>query len=72
MGGRLSDLGLALRLFLITELDDGTLYIISGAATYATLHQDITFYFIVFLLFNTTLFNVDDALSGISHHLAAE
>lgn len=72
MGGRLSDLRLALRLSLIHELDDGTLYVVSGTATHATLYQDFTFDFRVFLLLNTTLLNVDDALPGISHHLAAE
>jgi hypothetical protein len=63
---------LGLRLSLVNELDDGALDIISGAATYATLNQDITFEFGFLLLFNAALFDVDDALPALSYHLAAE
>lgn len=72
MGRRFSDLRLALRLPLVDELDDGMFGIISGTATYATLKQDITLEFRVFLLLDATLLYIDDNLPSISRYLAAE
>lgn len=72
MSSRLSDMRLTLRLPFINELDDGALDIISGTATLATFKQNVTFDFRIFLLFDPTFLDIDDALPVISHHLAAE